>query len=142
MNEYFAYIRVSTVKQGERGTSLHEQRSAIEAYAKRDGLSISVWFEEMETAAKQGRGQFTRMLVDLRKGNAKGVIIHKIDRSARNLKDWAQIGDLIDAGVDIQKNLRSRAGDHFRAALRATAEARSHVPPDDPLWRVRLFPHR
>jgi DNA invertase Pin-like site-specific DNA recombinase len=115
MNEYFAYIRVSTVKQGERGTSLDEQRSAIDAYARRDGLAISVWFEEMETAAKQGRRQFSRMLAELRKGNAKGVIIHKIDRSARNLKDWAQIGDLIDAGVDIRfahesLDLTSRGG--------------------------------
>lgn len=115
MDGYFAYIRVSTVKQGERGTSLDEQRSAIEAYALRNGLSIIAWFEEMETAAKQGRRQFTRMLAELRRGRAKGVVIHKIDRSARNLKDWAQIGDLIDVGVDIRfaheaLDLSSRGG--------------------------------
>jgi site-specific DNA recombinase len=102
MDGYFAYIRVSTVKQGERGTSLDEQRSAIEAYASRNSLSIVGWYEEMETAAKQGRRQFTRMLAELQKGKAKGVVIHKIDRSARNLKDWAQLGDLIDAGVDVR----------------------------------------
>jgi DNA invertase Pin-like site-specific DNA recombinase len=101
MDDYLAYIRVSTVKQ-ERGTSLSEQRDAIEAYASRNRLRVSEWFEEMETAAKQGRRQFTRMLGELRKGRAKGVIIHKIDRSARNLKDWALLGDLIDAGVDIR----------------------------------------
>lgn len=115
MDEYFAYIRVSTVKQGERGTSLDEQRSAIEAYAARDGLSITAWFEEMETAAKQGRRQFTRMLAELQRGKARGVVIHKIDRSARNLKDWAKIGDLIDAGVDVRfahesLDLTSRGG--------------------------------
>jgi site-specific DNA recombinase len=115
MQGYFAYIRVSTVKQGERGTSLDEQRSAIEAYASRNGLAISAWFEEMETAAKQGRRQFTRMLAELRKGKAHGVIIHKIDRSARNLKDWAQLGDLVDAGVDVRfahesLDLTSRGG--------------------------------
>lgn len=101
MDEYLAYIRVSTVKQGERGSSLQEQRSAIEAYAKRHGLPISAWFEEMETAAKLGRRLFTRMVADLQKGKAKGVIIHKIDRSARNLRDWAQLGELMDAGVEI-----------------------------------------
>ncbi len=115
MDTYLAYIRVSTVKQGERGTSLDEQRSAIKAYASRNNLAITAWFEEMETAAKQGRRQFTRMLIELRKGRAKGVIIHKIDRSARNLKDWAQLGDLIDAGVDIRfahesLDLTSRGG--------------------------------
>src|SRR5690348_9600525 len=98
---YLAYIRVSTPKQGERGTSLDEQRSAIETYASRHALSISVWFEERETAAKQGRRQFLRLLAELRKGRARGVIIHKIDRSARNLKDWAQLADLMDAGVDV-----------------------------------------
>ena len=55
MKRYFAYIRVSTVRQGERGSSLQEQKSAIEAYARRLNLSIAEWFEEMETAAKQGR---------------------------------------------------------------------------------------
>lgn len=101
MKSYYAYIRVSTVKQ-ERGTSLDEQRSAIDAYARRNDLNVVAWFEEMETAAKQGRRQFTRMLAELQKGNAAGVVIHKIDRSARNLKDWARLGDLIDAGVDVR----------------------------------------
>jgi len=101
MNGYFAYIRVSTVKQGERGSSLQEQRSAIEAYASRHGLVITQWFEEMETAAKQGRRLFVRMVSDLQGRKAKGVIIHKIDRSARNLRDWAQLGELIDTGIEL-----------------------------------------
>ena len=102
MKKYFAYIRVSTVKQGERGSSLIEQRSSIEAYAARNSLAITSWFEEMETAAKQGRRQFTQMLAGLEEGNADGVIIHKIDRSARNLKDWSRLGDLIDRGIDVR----------------------------------------
>lgn len=102
MREYFAYIRVSTAKQGERGSSLQEQRSAIEAFAARANIAIAAWFEERETAAKQGRAVFSRMLAKLEKGEARGVVIHKIDRSARNLKDWANLGDLIDRGIDVQ----------------------------------------
>jgi site-specific DNA recombinase len=101
MKSYFAYIRVSTVKQGEHGSSLQEQRAAIEAFARREGLSISGWFEEMETAAKLGRTKFTKMIADLERGRASGVIIHKIDRSARNLKDWAHLGELIDRGIEV-----------------------------------------
>ena len=101
MKSYFAYIRVSTVKQGEHGSSLQEQKSAIEAYAARHELRIEQWFEETETAAKQGRKEFTKLTNLLRKGKASGVIIHKIDRSARNLKDWAGLGELIDAGVEV-----------------------------------------
>ena len=102
MKKYFAYVRVSTVKQGEHGSSLTEQKSAIEAFAGRQGLSIAAWFEETETAAKQGRRRFSQMLADLGTGKADGLIIHKIDRSARNLRDWADLGDLIDRGVDVR----------------------------------------
>ena len=115
MKAYFAYTRVSTVRQGERGSSLQEQKSAIEAYAARHGLTITAWFEEMETAAKIGRRMFNRMLTDLAKGQVAGVIIHKIDRSARNLKDWAHLGELIDRGVEVHfahesLDLASRGG--------------------------------
>lgn len=92
---------MSTVRQGEHGVSLHEQREAIERYATRKGLNITAWFEEQQTAAKQGRPVFNRMLKLLRANKAAGVIIHKIDRSARNLKDWASLGELIDSGIAV-----------------------------------------
>jgi len=100
--KYFAYIRVSTVKQGERGSSLTEQKDAIEAYAARNGLSIVRRFEEIETAAKQGRRMFSQMMAELKAGKADGLVIHKIDRSARNPHDWADLGDLIDRGIDVR----------------------------------------
>src|SRR4051794_7032719 len=99
--EYFGYIRVSTAKQGEKGVSLEEQRQAIERYSQRYGLSITKWFEERETAAKRGRAVFGQMLQNLRNEYASGVVMHKIDRGARNLKDWADLGDLADTGVEI-----------------------------------------
>ncbi len=98
---YFGYIRVSTAKQGEKGVSLQEQQSAIQQYAQRFGLVFAQWFEERESAAKRGRPIFAQMMRQLRQGKAHGVIIHKIDRSARNLKDWADLGELIDAGVEV-----------------------------------------
>ena len=102
MKSYFAYIRVSTVKQGEHGSSLQEQRDSIETYARRAELRIAQWFEETETAAKQGRTAFNLMLAELERGRAAGVIIHKIDRSARNLRDWARLGELMDVGTDVR----------------------------------------
>ena len=102
MKSYFAYIRVSTVKQGEHGSSLQEQRDAITIFATRHGLNIVRWFEERETAAKIGRHEFSRMLTAIKKDKVTGVIFHKIDRSARNLKDWSVIQDLADLGVDVR----------------------------------------
>jgi DNA invertase Pin-like site-specific DNA recombinase len=115
MKRLFGYIRVSTTRQAEKGVSLTEQRAAIEAYAVKHGFTIVGWYEEHITAAKRGRPIFTAMLAALRKGKAEGIIIHKIDRSARNLGDWADLGDLIDAGFDIHLaheplDLRSRGG--------------------------------
>lgn len=115
MKSYFAYIRVSTQKQGSKGVSLQEQRSAIEAHAEKTGLAILEWFEERETAAKTGRTKFTEIMKRLKSGEAAGLIVHKIDRSARNLKDWAALGELIDSGVDVQiasesYDLSSRGG--------------------------------
>jgi len=115
MKKFFGYIRVSTTKQGEQGSSLQEQKAAIEAYAGRHGLKIIEWFEEQETAASQGRPIFGRMLKAIERRLADGVITHKIDRSARNLKDWAHIGELIDRGVEMHfahesLDLASRSG--------------------------------
>lgn len=114
MKTCFGYVRVSTQKQGE-GVSLDAQREAIQAFASRQNLQISEWFEEKETAAKSGRPIFTKMLKLLGQGQADGLIIHKIDRSARNLKDWAIISDLSDAGIDVyfateSLDFRSRGG--------------------------------
>jgi site-specific DNA recombinase len=113
--KYFAYVRVSTQRQGQLGTSLTEQKSAIDRYAHKFSLTISRYFEERETAAKTGRPVFLEMLKFLQKGKANGVIIHKIDRSARNLRDWADLGNLIDSGVEVHfaaesLDLNSRGG--------------------------------
>ncbi len=102
MKKYYGYIRVSTAKQGDKGSSLQEQKSAIEGYAKRHDLLITEWFEERETAAKLGRPIFMKMMKALQRGSADGVIIHKIDRSARNLKDWSALGELADRGIDLR----------------------------------------
>ena len=49
MNQYFAYIRVSTARQGDLGVSLEQQRDAIERYAQRNRMDLARWFEERET---------------------------------------------------------------------------------------------
>lgn len=114
MKQLFAYIRVSTAKQGQ-GVSLQEQRGAIERYATRTGAEITQWFDERQTAAKIGRPEFARMVKLLRAGKAQGVVIHKIDRSTRNYRDWAEIDELIEGGTDVyfaneDVDLRSRGG--------------------------------
>ncbi len=114
MKRCFGYVRVSTVKQGE-GVSLDAQKEAITAFADTNGITISAWFEEKETAAKKGRPIFNGMIRQLKIGKADGLVIHKIDRSARNFADWAKVGDLADVGIDVyfaseSLDFRSRGG--------------------------------
>ena len=115
MRSYIGYIRVSTQRQGTQGVSLQEQRAAIERYAQRNKLTVSAWYEERVTAAKRGRHVFGEVLKKLAHGKANGIIIHKIDRGARNLKDWAELAELIDRGIEVHfahdaLDLRSRGG--------------------------------
>jgi DNA invertase Pin-like site-specific DNA recombinase len=101
MESFFGYIRVSTVKQGTQGVSLQEQKASIEYYAQVRGFSIVEWYEERETAAKYGRPVFTTMMQRLTRREAAGVIMHKIDRSARNLRDWVELSELADSGLAV-----------------------------------------
>ncbi len=114
MKQLFAYIRVSTTRQGD-GVSLQEQRASIERFAARTNATIVEWFEERKTAAKAGRPEFMRMVRLLQARKAQGVVIHKIDRSARNFRDWADLDDVISSGIDVyfaneDLDLRSRGG--------------------------------
>lgn len=114
MKRFFAYIRVSDPSQDDErdpdkkeaetreGASFTEQRSVIACYAEREGLTIIEWFREVESAAVRGRPIFTSMAKRLRKGEADGFIVHKVDRSSRNYHDWADINDLADAGFDVR----------------------------------------
>lgn len=114
MKNVYGYIRVSTKEQID-GASLPEQKRAIKEFAKKNNLNIVQFYEETKTAAKKGRPFFLEMIDNLHQGKASGVIIHKIDRSARNLHDWASIGDLIDRGIEVffaheSLNMNERGG--------------------------------
>ncbi len=100
---YLAYTRVSTQRQGTEGVSLAEQREAITSYAHEHSLRIVAWHEEILTAAKGKRPVFRAVMRRLERAKGTiGLIMHKVDRGARNLRDWADIGDALDLGVDVR----------------------------------------
>jgi site-specific DNA recombinase len=115
MKIYYAYIRVSTARQGVEGVSLQEQRASISEYAEQRGMKIAEWFEDQATAAKRGRPVFSKLVSTLKTKRTIGVIIHKIDRGARNFRDWADIAELMDRGIEVHFahesiDLHSRSG--------------------------------
>ena len=49
---FVAYLRVSTVRQGESGLGLEAQRTAVEAFARQHGGAIVASFVEVETGKR------------------------------------------------------------------------------------------
>jgi DNA invertase Pin-like site-specific DNA recombinase len=86
-----AYMRVSTVAQGESGLGLHAQRDAIAAYCAQRNLTVA-WREETRSAKSLHlRRELLAAIAAIRRGEAGGLIVDKVDRLGRNLHDVAGI---------------------------------------------------
>jgi DNA invertase Pin-like site-specific DNA recombinase len=90
-----AYIRVSSPK----GQKTDSQRAELEAWAKRQRLRQVQWFEDRETGKHLDRPAFQKMQATIFAGGIDTVMVWKLDRLARNLKDgittladWCQRG--------------------------------------------------
>ena len=98
---HFAYVRISDKDKQEAGTSLEEQPRVIADYARSKGITIGICVVETQSASKLGRPLFLEMLSLLKRMRAKGAIFHKIDRSARNMKEWGELEVLLDLGIEV-----------------------------------------
>lgn len=101
------YLRVSTGEQAASGLGLEAQRAKIEAYASLYGHTITGWSVDAGASAKTlDRDGLRAVLAALRKGEADGVCVAKLDRLTRSVRD---LGELLD-------------GELSRAALVSVAE--------------------
>lgn len=119
---FVAYLRVSTVRQGESGLGLEAQRAAVEAFARQHGATIVASFVEVETGKRSDRPELAKALCAARKAKAT-LLIAKLDRLARNV---AFIANLMDADVEFlacDQPFASRLTLHILAAV-AEDEAR------------------
>lgn len=83
-----AYTRVSTQEQTSAG-----QRSEIKKWLKSNGFRSDQvsWYEDQETGATLRRPQFERLQADIFDGKIKTVVIWKLDRLSRNLRDGVNV---------------------------------------------------
>ncbi len=82
----FAWARVSTDGQGERGQSMEEQLRQIRAYADRDGIEIVEEFSEIASAFQNDakRVEFHRMLALARsRPDVNAILVHDLSRFGR-----------------------------------------------------------
>jgi integrase len=111
MGTFFAYARVSTPRQGERGVSLPEQKNAIERYARAHSLQIGRWFEEQQSASHTGRPAFVQMLRLLRNPLSRMPLVRE-RRIPRRVMSVAEEGRLLQASAP-----------HLRAIIIAALDA-------------------
>lgn len=94
-NQYVAYLRVSTQKQGYSGLGLEAQREIIQKYL-RDKTPV-VEFVEIESGRKKDRPKLKEALSLCRKTEAT-LIVAKLDRLARNV---SFLSNLLENDVEI-----------------------------------------
>ncbi len=89
MSNIIAYCRVSTNEQAEAGISLKAQRRRLRAYAEAHGLHMLRVEEDAGISAKKtsNRPALQRALQALRRGEADGLAIVKLDRLSRTTRD-------------------------------------------------------
>ena len=89
-----AYIRVSTDKQVEHGVSLDAQKAKVDAYAALYDLDlVAVEVDAGVSAKTLDRPALQRALGMLKAGKADAVLVVKLDRLTRSVRD---LGDLVE----------------------------------------------
>jgi DNA invertase Pin-like site-specific DNA recombinase len=118
------YIRVSSPK----GQKTDSQRAELEAWLKRQRHKTARWFEDRESATTMQRDAFQRLQAAIFAGQITTVVIWKLDRLARSLKegvnvlaDWCQRGVRVIA-VTQQIDLSGPVGNLIASLLFGIAE--------------------
>ena len=90
-----AYVRVSTEEQRRSGAGLSAQRKAIQRVcAERDWQLVSLETDEGVSAkSTKNRPALARALSALEAGDACGLIVAKLDRLSRSVRDFCEILD-------------------------------------------------
>jgi DNA invertase Pin-like site-specific DNA recombinase len=88
------YVRVSTDEQATSGVSLEAQRAKLEAYASLYDLELVEVIPDAGVSAKSfDRPGLQRALGMLRRGKAQGLLVAKLDRLTRSMRD---LGTLVE----------------------------------------------
>lgn len=93
--QFVAYYRVSTQRQGQSGLGLEAQKAAAQGFAKGRG-EIVAEFVEVETGTKKRERPKIKEALELAKTEGATLLIAKLDRLARNV---VFVMTLKDSGV-------------------------------------------
>ena len=124
-----AYCRVSTEEQAEEGWSIEGQTDKLRAYASlRDLGDITIVSDPGISGKNMLRPGLQQLLVAVEAGHASHVIVWKLDRLSRSLRDLMELRDLFDKhGVTLHSvcenlDLSTPAGRWFFSMMGGQAE--------------------
>jgi site-specific DNA recombinase len=98
--QFVAWARVSSDRQKKEGFSLQDQEARLTEFAQRLGGGIIKLFKIAETASKRDeRDTFREFTTYVKRHHhaLSGMLFVKVDRAARNIRDWADLEALADA---------------------------------------------
>lgn len=110
-----AYLRVSTDKQADHGVSLDAQDAKVRAYAMLYDVDLVSVEVDAGASAKSldGRPALAHALDTLRRGDADALLVVKLDRLTRSVRD---LGDIVErcqregwALLSVSENLDTRS---------------------------------
>ena len=94
------YVRKSTEDKDKQVASISSQIDELKKLAERSGYEIIDVFQESKSAkAPYVRVEFYKMLERVKKGEADGILVWKLDRLARNPVDGGEISWMLQNGV-------------------------------------------
>jgi len=88
--------RVSTLEQATDGYSISVQKEKLELYAKAQGYSFEHYCDEGFSGKDLNRPALKRLLCDIKDGKIKIVLIYKLDRLSRRVKDILELVELFE----------------------------------------------
>lgn len=94
------YIRVSTEEQHLNGLSLQAQRKALEEYANNMNYTIVDYYADEGVSARKPmkyRKELLRLLEDVKKRRIDMILVTKLDRWFRNIKDYNITEEILSA---------------------------------------------
>jgi site-specific DNA recombinase len=93
------YVRVSTDRQAEKGVSLEAQEAKIRAMATVQGAELmEVIVDGGESAKSMNRPGLQKLLAMVNAGKVQAVIVAKLDRLTRSVKDLCGLLELFEKG--------------------------------------------
>ena len=123
------YARVSSREQEETGYSLQSQGKLLNSYSENRELQIAKLFSVSESASgTKSRQVFKEMMEYIKKNAIKVIVVEKVDRLTRNLRDAVIINEWVNEDPE-------RAVHFAKESWILTRDSKSH---EKFIWNIRV----